>query len=296
MIFGVDFGVPITPISAPPFRFWGPHSFLGSPHPLPGSFWSPLTHFGVPMVFLGSPDPVFPPQPPRSSRKPRSPSPEIGQARPGAGGDPKTQRAGGAGADPKGKEKKPPLLEGSPLRLKPRSVHELSVEQQLYYREITEACVGSCEAKWAVRVNIVQNNLALLIYLMGTVKALMDNPTLYLEKSAGSSSTHPHCWCALSSPVWPRCATSMTAASPPSATPRTPMAPARARPRWCPPAVGTWRPCRTPSGQCAPGSAPGPAGVRPPPDAARSETGPGSEFSRTPWSGVCSGRRGRSDR
>ncbi|XP_032942895.1 uncharacterized protein LOC117011587 [Catharus ustulatus] len=196
----------------------------------------------------------------------------------------------------KRKEKKPPLLEGSPLRLKPRSVHELSVEQQLYYREITEACVGSCEAKWAVRVNIVQNNLALLIYLMGTVKALMDNPTLYLEKSAGSSSTHPHCWCALSSPVWPRCATSMTAASPPSATPRTPMAPARARPRWCPPAVGTWRPCRTPSGQCAPGSAPGPAGVRPPPDAARSETGPGSEFSRTPWSGVCSGRRGRSDR
>ena len=36
------------------------------------------------------------------------------------------------------------------LRLKPRSTHELSVEQQLYYKEITEACVGSCEAKRAV--------------------------------------------------------------------------------------------------------------------------------------------------
>uniref|UniRef100_A0A8C3J6V8 TATA-box binding protein associated factor 6 n=1 Tax=Calidris pygmaea TaxID=425635 RepID=A0A8C3J6V8_9CHAR len=107
-----------------------------------------------------------------------------------------------------GKEKKSPLLEGTPLRLKPRSVHELSVEQQLYYKEITEACVGSCEAKRAealqsiatdpglyqmlprfstfisegVRVNVVQNNLALLIYLMRMVKALMDNPTLYLEK------------------------------------------------------------------------------------------------------------------
>ncbi|KAM8985939.1 transcription initiation factor TFIID subunit 6 [Ara ararauna] len=113
-----------------------------------------------------------------------------------------------ASADGKGKDKKGPLLEGAPLRLKPRSVHELSVEQQLYYKEITEACVGSCEAKRAealqsiatdpglyqmlprfstfisegVRVNVVQNNLALLIYLMRMVKALMDNPTLYLEK------------------------------------------------------------------------------------------------------------------
>lgn len=55
-----------------------------------------------------------------------------------------------------GKEKKAPaLLEGAPLRLKPRSIHELSVEQQLYYKEITEACVGSCEAKRAVRPHCV---------------------------------------------------------------------------------------------------------------------------------------------
>ncbi|XP_078486915.1 transcription initiation factor TFIID subunit 6 isoform X1 [Ciona intestinalis] len=92
--------------------------------------------------------------------------------------------------------------------LKARFTHELSVEQQLYYKEITEAAVGSSEARRAealqslatdpglsqmlprfstfvsegVRVNVVQNNLALLIYLMRMVKALMDNPTLNLEK------------------------------------------------------------------------------------------------------------------
>uniref|UniRef100_A0A672T8R4 Transcription initiation factor TFIID subunit 6 n=1 Tax=Sinocyclocheilus grahami TaxID=75366 RepID=A0A672T8R4_SINGR len=110
-----------------------------------------------------------------------------------------TKGQGASSAEVKGKEK---------MRMKPRSTHELSVEQQLYYKEITEACVGSCEAKRAealqsiatdpglyqmlprfstfisegVRVNVVQNNLALLIYLMRMVKALMDNPTLYLEK------------------------------------------------------------------------------------------------------------------
>jgi transcription initiation factor TFIID subunit 6 len=33
-----------------------------------------------------------------------------------------------------------------------------------------------------VKVNVVQHNLALLIYLMRMVKALLDNPSLYLEK------------------------------------------------------------------------------------------------------------------
>lgn len=96
----------------------------------------------------------------------------------------------------------------STVLLKPRFTHELSVEQQLYYKEITEAAVGSSEARRAealqslasdpglaqllprfstfvsegIRVNVVQNNLALLIYLMRMVKALMDNPTLNLEK------------------------------------------------------------------------------------------------------------------
>lgn len=94
------------------------------------------------------------------------------------------------------------------VHVKQLATHELSVEQQLYYKEITEACVGSDEARRAealqslsadpglhemlarmctfiaegVRVNVVQNNLALLIYLMRMVKALIDNPSLYLEK------------------------------------------------------------------------------------------------------------------
>ena len=33
-----------------------------------------------------------------------------------------------------------------------------------------------------VKINVVQNNLALLIYLMRMVKSLLDNSTLYLEK------------------------------------------------------------------------------------------------------------------
>ena len=42
-----------------------------------------------------------------------------------------------------------------------------------------------------VHVNMVQNNLVLLIYLMGMVKALMDNPTLYLEKYMSLEDTTP---------------------------------------------------------------------------------------------------------
>lgn len=94
------------------------------------------------------------------------------------------------------------------VHVKQLATHELSVEQQLYYKEITEACVGSDEARRVeafqslsadpglhemlarmctfisegVRVNVVQNNLAILIYLMRMVKALLDNPSLYLEK------------------------------------------------------------------------------------------------------------------
>lgn len=39
-----------------------------------------------------------------------------------------------------------------------------------------------------VRVNVVQNNLAPLIYLMRMVKALLSNQTLYLEKYVSPSS------------------------------------------------------------------------------------------------------------
>lgn len=97
---------------------------------------------------------------------------------------------------------------GASEKLKPLVTHELSVEQQLYYKEVTEACVGSSEAKRAealqslstdpglyqmlprfctfiaegVKVNVAQHNMALLIYLMRMVKALLDNSSLFLEK------------------------------------------------------------------------------------------------------------------
>ncbi|XP_060710434.1 transcription initiation factor TFIID subunit 6 isoform X2 [Hemiscyllium ocellatum] len=153
--------------------------------------------------------PENPPPAPKEQQKVESTEPlkviKPGQEEEGQG---KGKGQGASATDGKGKDKKKSLLDGAVLKLKPRTTHELSVEQQLYYKEITEACVGSCEAKRAealqsiatdpglyqmlprfstfisegVRVNVVQNNLALLIYLMRMVKALMDNPTLYLEK------------------------------------------------------------------------------------------------------------------
>lgn len=60
-------------------------------------------------------------------------------------------------------------------------------------REVGELLQGShcpLASLPQVRVNVVQNNLALLIYLMRMVKALMDNPTLYLEKYV-SGPAHP---------------------------------------------------------------------------------------------------------
>ncbi|GCB75406.1 hypothetical protein scyTo_0019760 [Scyliorhinus torazame] len=153
--------------------------------------------------------PAIPENPPPEQQKVESTEP-LKVIKPGQEeeGQAKGKGQGSAATDGKGKDKKKSLLDGGIMKLKPRTTHELSVEQQLYYKEITEACVGSCEAKRAealqsiatdpglyqmlprfstfisegVRVNVVQNNLALLIYLMRMVKALMDNPTLYLEK------------------------------------------------------------------------------------------------------------------
>lgn len=94
------------------------------------------------------------------------------------------------------------------IKVKQFATHELSVEQQLYYKEITEACVGSDESRRSealqslnydsglhqmlprlctfiaegVKVNVVQNNLALLIYLMRMIKAMLENSNLYLER------------------------------------------------------------------------------------------------------------------
>jgi transcription initiation factor TFIID subunit 6 len=93
-------------------------------------------------------------------------------------------------------------------KIKTSNPHELSLEQQIYYKEITEACVGSEEQKRqeaiaslstetglhqilprivlfiseGVKVNLMQYNLAILIYLMRMTSALLENKSLYCEK------------------------------------------------------------------------------------------------------------------
>ncbi|CAH0722699.1 unnamed protein product, partial [Brenthis ino] len=125
--------------------------------------------------------------------------------------DPITKLSKPANKDAAGKPvcgKAARLKASESVHVKQLATHELSVEQQLYYKEITEACVGSDEGRRAealqslacdpglhemlprmctfisegVKVNVVQNNLALLIYLMRMVKAILDNQSLYLEK------------------------------------------------------------------------------------------------------------------
>ncbi|KAL8596006.1 hypothetical protein ACOMHN_018318 [Nucella lapillus] len=96
----------------------------------------------------------------------------------------------------------------SMFRLKDLTPHELSVEQQFYYKECTETCVGPEEQRRSaalyslsqdpglhqmlprfvtfisegLKINVVQYNLAIQIYLMRMAKAIMENPTFYLEK------------------------------------------------------------------------------------------------------------------
>jgi len=94
------------------------------------------------------------------------------------------------------------------VKLKSLMPHDLSVEQQIYFKEVTEACVGSDEQKRTealnslstdpglhqllprlilfivegVRLNIIQLNMAILIYLMRMAKSLCENKSIYLEK------------------------------------------------------------------------------------------------------------------
>ena len=94
-------------------------------------------------------------------------------------------------------------------KLKPLQAHALSLEQQLYYKEITEACIGiSAESKCqealssisndpglyqlvpqfvsfiteGIKVNISQRNLMVLKHLVRMIGALLENSTLLLEK------------------------------------------------------------------------------------------------------------------
>ncbi|XP_065179060.1 transcription initiation factor TFIID subunit 6-like isoform X2 [Sycon ciliatum] len=92
--------------------------------------------------------------------------------------------------------------------VKPLSMHSISAEQQLFFKEITESCVGPSDAKRTealnslstdpglyqllprfslficegVKLNVVHKNLPVLRHLVRMAKALMDNSSLYLEK------------------------------------------------------------------------------------------------------------------
>ena len=94
------------------------------------------------------------------------------------------------------------------VKIKTLIPHDLSIEQQIYFKEITEACVGSDEQKRSealnslstdpslhqllprfvlfisegVRLNLVQFNMPLLIHLMRMTKSLVENKSIYLEK------------------------------------------------------------------------------------------------------------------
>ena len=104
------------------------------------------------------------------------------------------------------KEETPSSTEWS--KLKPLQAHALSLEQQLYYKEIADACVGISDSKRqealsslasdpglyqllpqfssyiteGIKVNMSQRKLHVLKYLLKMVKSLLDNPTLSLER------------------------------------------------------------------------------------------------------------------
>ena len=93
-------------------------------------------------------------------------------------------------------------------KLKPLQAHALSLEQQLYYKEISDACVGMSDSKRiealaslssdpglyqllpqfssfvteGIRVNMAQRKLQMLKFLLKMVKALFDNPSLSLDR------------------------------------------------------------------------------------------------------------------
>lgn len=94
------------------------------------------------------------------------------------------------------------------LKLKPLQAHALSLEQQLYYKEVCDACIGISDSKRqealaslssdpglhqllpqfssfiteGVRVSMSQRKLQALKHLLRMVKALLENSTLSLER------------------------------------------------------------------------------------------------------------------
>ena len=110
--------------------------------------------------------------------------------------------------DKKGKKKEESGGGSDWAKLKPLQAHSLSLEQQLYYKEIADACIGLSDAKRqdalsslatdpglyqllpqftnyiteGIKVNVAQRKLNILKHLLKMVKSLLENPSLSLEK------------------------------------------------------------------------------------------------------------------
>ena len=110
--------------------------------------------------------------------------------------------------DRKKKKEKDDSANGEWNKLKPLQTHGLSLEQQIYYKEITDACIGLADSKRqealtslsidpglyqllpqlvsfiveGVKVNLAHHKLIMLRHLLRMVKALLDNTTSSLEK------------------------------------------------------------------------------------------------------------------
>ncbi|VDN56883.1 unnamed protein product [Dracunculus medinensis] len=101
------------------------------------------------------------------------------------------------------------LRKNEQVQIKTMTTHALSVEQQIFFKEVTEAIMGSDDARRTealhslqtdaglqpilprltlaiaegIRCNIAQHNLALLIYLIRMIQSLTLNPALSLDRS-----------------------------------------------------------------------------------------------------------------
>lgn len=110
--------------------------------------------------------------------------------------------------DKKGKKKDEGVTSSEWLKLKPLQAHALSLEQQLYYKEIADACIGLSDSKRqealsslasdpglyqllpqftsfiteGVKLNIAQRKLTILKHLLRMVKSLLENSSLSMEK------------------------------------------------------------------------------------------------------------------
>ena len=110
--------------------------------------------------------------------------------------------------DRKAKKKEEGAAGSDWTKLKPLQAHSLSLEQQLYYKEIADACIGLSDSKRqdalsslandpglyqllpqftnyvteGIKVNVSQRKLNVLKHLLKMVRSLLENPSLSLEK------------------------------------------------------------------------------------------------------------------